>query len=491
MNLIQSLQNPKAYPHSVSKIEVIETHISWVLLTGEYAYKIKKPVQFDFLDFSTLEKRRFYCEEELRLNRRFAPNLYLQVVPITGMFEKPKMNGTGEVIEYALQMRQFPANQLLTNLVLNADIIDQLADIVAKINQDANVDISESSYGTISEIEHWFSGNFVDIRGLVKNEKFLAQLERLENWGKQELANNAKLIKERKQNGFVRECHGDLHLGNIVLFENHITPFDSIEFNPTLRWLDVINEVAFVMMDLEQLGFKSFAYRFLNRYLSHNGDYFGLGVLRYYLVYRALVRMKVALLRWQQHQNSQDFLEAENYANLAENFCTFKPPFLLITHGYSGSGKSTFSAELAEKFGIIVARSDVERKRLFSQDCYSPEHTRQTYQKLADIAQTSLNAGFPILIDATFLQLEQRNLFQQLATAQNVKFFILDFQATQAELTRRIQQRNQIGNDISEATLAVLEQQIKTAQPLTESEQPHVIQVKNITNTLQKLLHHL
>lgn len=235
MNLIQSLLKPEAYPHSVTEIELVETHISWVLLTGEYAYKIKKPIQFDFLDFSTLEKRHFYCQEELRLNRRLAPDLYLQVVPITGTVEQAQISGDGEIIEYAVQMRQFSTHQLLSEIAnqgrLDAATIDQLANIIADFHHHAEVDKSKSHYGSVAEIQHWFSGNFVHIRPLLEDNKFLQQIVRLESWGEQELSKNSALMQQRKQQGFIRECHGDLHLGNIALIDNKVTPFDGIEFN--------------------------------------------------------------------------------------------------------------------------------------------------------------------------------------------------------------------------------------------------------------------
>ncbi len=496
MNLIQSLLKPTAYPHSVATIELIETHISFVFLTGKFVYKIKKAVQFDFLDFSTLEKRRFYCEEEWRLNRRFAPELYVQVVPITGAIENAKINGGGEIIEYAVQMRQFPAHQLLSEMAnhgrLDAPLIDQLADLAADFHRDANIDISGSSYGTVAEIHRWFSGNFAEICPIIENEKFLSQLARLENWGNQELLKNTSVMQQRKSQGFIRECHGDLHLGNITLFENHVTPFDGIEFNPALRWIDVMNEIAFVVMDLQQRNLKPFATRFLNRYLSKMGDYSGLSLLRYYLVYRASVRAKIALLRWQQHQNLHDYQEAEHYANLAEEFTTPPPPVLLITHGYSGSGKSTLSRKIAENFSTIHLRSDVERQRLFStlknQDSYSAEKSQQIYQQLANFAATILDAGFSVFIDATFLKCEQRDLFQNLATKKLVKFFILDFQEAEEELSRRVIQRQQLGNDASEATLTVLQQQLQTAQPLTSSEQKQAVSVESGAENISQYL---
>lgn len=508
MSLIQSLLKPEAYSHPVAEITLIETHISWVLLTGDYAYKIKKAIQFDFLDFSTLEKRHFYCREELRLNRRLAPDLYLQVVPITGTVEQAHINGAGEIIEYAVQMRQFSGQQLLSEIAqqgkLTAATIDQLADLTADFHHGVEIDTSDDRYGSVKEVQHWFLGNFVHVKPLLlQDEKFSQQISLLEQWGEQQLAKNAALMQQRKQQGFIRECHGDLHLGNIAIFENKATPFDCIEFEPALRWIDVISEIAFVVMDLQKRGFSHFAYRFLNRYLTQTGDYQGVSLLHYYLVYRALVRTKIALLRWQQHQNPQDFQEAKAYADLAENFSQPKPPLLVITRGYSGSGKSTFGMQLAENLGFIHLRSDVERKRLLgaaqqgenrqiNQGIYSAENILFIYQKMADLAAAMLDSGFSVLIDAAFLKIEQRNLFQQLAADKHIRFLILDFYAPESELKQRIMQRLQAGNDASEATLAVLEHQLKTAQALTDAELEETIRVDSCAeDALENLLKQL
>ncbi|HEY9210098.1 MAG TPA: AAA family ATPase [Methylotenera sp.] len=514
MSLIQALLNPAAYPHTVTQIELIETHISWVLLTGQYAYKIKKNVQFDFLDFSTLDKRNFYCQEELRFNSRFAPDLYLQVVPITGTAQHPHMNGSGEAIEYAVQMQQFDGSQLLSHIAdrgeLSPAIIDQLAELTAEFHRHAASDTSNSHFGMPQETHHWFQGNFAHIRPLINNERFLQQILQLEQWGEQALLKNKRLMELRKQQGFIRECHGDLHLGNITLIDSTVTPFDGIEFNPDLHWIDVISEIAFVVMDLQHRGFNQLAHRFLNRYLSASGDYEGLALLPYYLVYRALVRCKVALLRWEQHRNPQDLEEAESYANLAENYSQPKPNQLFITHGYSGSGKSTFSAQIAESvgienLGIIHLRSDIERKRLIykteqgqsqkssgnevNQGLYTQDNVLLVYRRLAELASSLLDAGFSVLIDAAFLQSKQRELFAELAAEKQVDFVILDFCAPEQELKRRISERQQSGNDASEATLAVLEHQLKTAQVFSATELGKVIQIDTCaTNALNKLL---
>lgn len=506
MRLIQALLDPAAYPHAVSKIELIETHISWVLLTGPYAYKIKKNVQFDFLDFSTLEKRHFYCQEELRFNSRFAPNLYLAVVPITGSDAHPQISGHGVAIEYAVQMKQFDNTQLLSHIAergaLSPAIIDELAVLTAEFHCHAASDTSNSHFGTPEEIHHWFRGNFAHIRPLIHEQSFLRQIAQMEQWGEHTLSQLSQLMEQRKHQGFIRECHGDLHLGNITLIDGKVTPFDGIEFNLGLHWIDVISEIAFVVMDLQQRGFNSLAYRFLNRYLSASGDYEGLALLPYYLVYRALVRCKVALLRWEQHKNLQDLQEAESYANLAQQYSQPKPVRLYITHGYSGSGKSTISAQFAEKLGIIHLRSDVERKRLVdksqksssnevNQGLYTPENVMLVYNRLAKLASGILDAGFSVLIDAAFLQGTQRQLFAQLAKEKQLNFVILDFYAPEQELKRRVSARQQSGNDASEATLAVLEHQLKTAQPFSEDELEKVIQVDSCDqDALSRLLRH-
>ena len=506
MSLIQALLKPSAYPHTVDKIELIETHISWVLLTGQYAYKIKKNVQFDFLDFSTLEKRHFYCQEELRFNRRFAPDLYLNVVPITGTPENPQINGSETILEYAVQMRQFDNQQLLSHIAergeLNAAMIDELALLTAEFHSHAAKDTSNSHFGTPQEIHHWFAGNFSHIKPLISDPGFLQQIDRLQQWGEQQYNKNISLMEQRKRDGFVRECHGDLHLGNIALINDKVTPFDGIEFNPGLHWIDVISEIAFVIMDLQQRGFHDYAYRFLNRYLSISGDYAGLTLLPYYLAYRALVRCKVALLRWQQHAQPLDMQEAKNYANLAERFSQPETPRLFITHGYSGSGKSTLSAQFAEIVGAIVLRSDIERKRLLdisqqsstnavNQGLYQPEYVKLVYDRLVELASSILDAGFTVLIDAAFLKSEQRSMFAALAAKKQLVFTVLDFQAPEQELQRRIIARQQSGTDASEATLEVLTHQLKTAQPFSAEEIKHVVCINTCEeNTLQKLLNH-
>jgi aminoglycoside phosphotransferase family enzyme/predicted kinase len=491
----------------VNACSIVETHISWVLLSGKYAYKIKKPVNFGFLDFSTLEHRRFCCNEELRLNRRLAADLYLEVVPITGTVDHPQLGGAGVAIEYAVKMIRFPDGQLLSEYAergqLSTDQIDQLADKVADFHQTIEQTGENSPYGDSANINHWFVENFDHIEPLLIDDVQKQQLQRIRQWGDSEWRNLAGLMQLRKQQGYVRECHGDLHLGNMTLINGKVTLFDCIEFNPMLRWVDVISEAAFLFIDLLHFGYDRYAYRFLNRYLQHTGDYQGLALWRYYLVYRALVRAKVSLLRMAQHHDddavaTQARCEYAVFADLAERFTRNRQPVLIITHGYSGSGKSTIAGQLAEKIGAFQIRSDIERKRLFgypskaqtgsgiNDGLYTQETSLKTYRHLKELARAVLEAGFPAIIDAAFLKAGQRDLFRQLAADCDAPFHIIAFQASDEELCRRINQRQ---NDASEATVVVLHHQQQSAQPLSEQEQPGVITINTENgNALEALL---
>lgn len=507
--MIHALCDAGAYSHQTASIQLIETHISWVLLTGQYAYKIKKPVNFGFLDFSTLEKRQFYCHEELRLNQRLAANWYLDVVPITGEAGHPQMAGQGEAIEYAVKMRQFPSVQTLRESAGRAQLgvgeIDQITGIIADFHQVIAKTDGLSPFGGSQEIRYWFNENFDGIRHFLDDKVQLQQLETIQAWGDDEFNNKSLLMQQRQQQGFIRECHGDLHLGNMTLIDGKVILFDCIEFNPMLRWIDVMSEVAFLMVDLLRFGYADYAYRFLNRYLQETGDYQGLAVLRYYLVYRALVRAKIALLRANQNQDADVFVQIRSeyalFANLAGRFIQNNKAMLIITHGFSGSGKSTFAGQLAEKIGALQIRSDIERKRLFGYTAqantgsgvddgvYTQEASQQTYQHLAGLAKRVLDAGFSAIVDAAFLKTAQRDLFRQLASECQTPFLIIDFQASDETLCRRIGQRQQ---DVSEATVAVLQQQRQSAQALSEEERNISITVDtesgHVDNVLETLL---
>ncbi len=513
MSLIESLQHPSLFDHPVTKFKVIETHISLVLLTGQYAYKIKKPVNFGFLDFSTLEKRHFYCEEELRLNRRLAPHLYLGLVTINGSDKQPELDGQGPVIEYAVKMQQFPQtaqlNRLLAEQGLDNSIMDKLARKVADFHLSTDRVEKESNFGDLIHIQQPVLENFEHIHNSIDDQAIAPLLDKLEHWSKQQLEELADVIQQRKAQGFVRECHGDMHLRNIALWNDDIIIFDCIEFNKNFYFIDVMSEIAFLIMDLEDRQEDALAQRFLNSYLEITGDYEGLRLLRFYKVYRALVRAKVDALRTGQEipgsqeydQTFKDFLQ---YLKLAERYIYPTAPCLLINHGLSGSGKSVGARTLLEKFPAIQVRSDVERKRLFQvvkksestaaieQGIYTAEATHRTYSRLVDIARCLLTAGYSVVIDAANLLSQQRQQFIDLAKSMHTPYFILDFQASIETLRERVKKRAQQGGDISDATLEILQHQIATYEPLSPDEKPFSIKIdtgKNID--VDKIVNHI
>ena len=497
--LIQSLQSAAVFDHPADSIEVLETHISWVILAGNFAYKFKKAVNFGFLDFSTLQKRHFYCQEELRLNRRFAPQLYLDVVSITGSVTQPVINGEGEPLEFAVKMRRFSQDCLLGGLAAEHRLlpghVDEIAALLAGIHDTIDRAREDTDFGRAEGIHHWVLDNFTQIRAALQPEAVHPELDRLENWCQQEFSAVRAQLELRRKNGFVRECHGDLHLGNLALIDGRITPFDCIEFNPQLRWIDVMSEAAFLMMDLLDRGYAGLAYRFLNGYLQRTGDYAGLRILRYYLVYRALVRAKVAALRLvQSATGSEGRAEArrdfDGYISLAVNRAVAPAPCMLIMHGVSGSGKSWYASQLAEKLGAIQLRSDIERKRLYGYRAdastgsdvqagiYSQAASARTYAQLATLASSVVAGGLTVIVDAAFLKLDERQRFQQLAQSCDVPFAILHVEADEPTLVARIARRSQLGNDPSEAGIDVLKSQLVTQEPLAASELADVLYIQ-------------
>ncbi len=499
--LIKGLLNPHIYNHDTDCIRLIETHCAWVVLTGQYAYKIKKPVNFGFLDFSTLEKRHFYCAEEVRLNRRFAPDIYLEVVTITGTPACPHLGGDEEILDYAVRMRQFPDNGLLSQLAsrqaLETAHIDQLVHTVSNFHRHADRASSSDIFGDPAHTHHWVQENFRHVQSLLASTDKTDVVEQLRQWSENEYGHLSSLLQARKDTGAIRECHGDLHLGNITLINGCVTLFDCIEFNPELRWIDVFSEIAFVLMDLDERGLAHFANRFLNGYLQETGDYTGLGVLPYYQVYRAMVRAKVAILRRQQtQQGSTDHAQADaeyrQYLQLALRYTTRPQAVMVIMRGLSGSGKSTVARDLCEHTGMIQLRSDVERKRmagLAATDAshsgtdaglYTADRTAGTYEHLCTLAKSVLDSGYSAVIDATFLKREHRDRFRAQAAATGTPFLIIECIAEAEELERRILSRQTSQRDASEATLDVLHAQQMADEPLTDDEQPFLLRADTL-----------
>jgi len=487
--LIAALGDPHCYPHSVARVRLIETHISWVLLAGRYAYKIKKPVNLEFLDFSTLAQRKHFCEEEVRLNRRLAPGLYLGTVPVGGDFDHPKIDSQ-PVIEYAVKMRRFSARCLMDRQLARGGIttkhIDTLAATLAQFHA-ALPAADDPLLGGFGAVRTAVMQNFEQLQAY-------AGVAELKVATEAELAACAPVFERRRVAGCVRECHGDLHLGNIALIDNVPVPFDGIEFNPALRWIDVMDEIAFPVMDLMHRGRADFAWRLLNGYLEITGDYGGMAVLRLYLAYRATVRAKVDIIRANQSglpARAKNILRraGQSYLDFALG-CFAKPqPALIITHGLPGSGKSTFAQAALEHLGAIRIRSDVERKRLFGLGAlddsrqvlgtgvlYTSEATVHTYARLAELAARLLANGCRVIVDAAFLRRDEREIFRQLAARMHLTFIIANMTADMGVLRERVRLRQERGQDASEADVAVLEKLAQSRDPLGPEEQVMVLE---------------
>jgi len=499
----------RSWPRQVTGApnRVVETHISYVVLVGRYAYKIKKAVNLGFLDFSSLEKRRQCCEEEIRLNRRLAPEIYLDVVALTGTPSTPRIGGDGNAIEYAVRMRRFPQSGLLDRRlarnVVGSEVIDALADRVAAFHEQAARCPRRAGYGSPDIVREAMAENFRQLRRCSPGGAHAGLLDELERWSDAAGEGLASMMDDRRSAGWVRECHGDLHLGNIVLVRGSPLIFDCIEFNENLRWIDVVNEIAFMVMDLEERGRPDHAYRFLNRYLEGTGDYAGLPLLGYYKVYRALVRAKVAAIRGGQEDQAacrREMTVCGQYLEYARRSMLLPKRSLVLLHGMSGSGKSRVSQIMLEARGAVRLRSDVERKRLvglrpgaisrspINGGIYGEEMTAATYSRLVELARQVLAAGYPVVVDAASLKAWQRSIFRTLARELAVPFLVVACRAPEDVLRQRVVARERTGNDPSEGDLAVLEHQIRTLEPIAGAELGRCLVVDTVTSTVDGVL---
>ena len=491
--LIEMLRSPSCYPHAVGPIEVIETHISYVLLAGRFAYKIRKPVQLGFLDFSTLERRHVDCVDEVRLNRRTAAQIYLEVVAI-GMRPGGVRIGAGQPVEYAVKMRRFPQEALFDHIAragaLEERHVDALAQCVARLHARAPRTSMSDAYGSAELVTAQAMENFGEIESLDRSPATREILEPLRCWTQVQGESLYPVFAMRKAAGFVRECHGDSHLRNVALLDGEPVLFDCVEFGARFRWIDVMSDVAFTVMDLERHGLGRLASRFLNRYLEETGDYGGLEVLRFHAVYRAMVRAKIACIR-----GHQDGIGASDRAaarrdfdaclRLAERLSRRAAPALVAMCGLPASGKTTASQRLVEALGAVRLRSDVERKRLHGLDArarthaapgegiYTREGSERTYALLLELARGVLAAGYSVVVDASFLDRMQREAVREVAREAGAAFEVMTCAAPEQILRKRIAARERQANDASEAAESVFERLMTAREALGDDELAH------------------
>lgn len=503
---VRDLLRAEAYPHEVAGLRLVETHISWVLLTGPYAYKIKQPVRFDFLDASSAGRREQLCHEEIRLNRRFAPELYLDVVPILSRDGHLWIGGAGPVCDHAVRMRQFDPAQQLDQRIQSGSVtaadLRSFASELARLHAAAPAAGSEGVYGSAETLRRHIMDNLPPLRTRLQAPQQRQRLERLQGWLDNALAELRHMLGLRLAAGRVRECHGDLHAGNIVCWRGRWLPFDCIEFDAQLRWIDVMNDVAFLYMDLCRLGRRDLACAFLSRYLEESGDYDGVRLLRLYAVYRALVRAKVEALGPPVAADVDAGRERRLAGWLATALRLTQPRelALVIMHGVTGSGKSLLSEALVPVLGAVRIRSDLERKRLegvpaamqrsqqVDSGSYSPAMTGRTYERLLANAAAVLEGGLPVIIDATFLERRWRDAAGALARRLSATLLIVDCRADQATLRLRLRQRRERGMDASEATPAVLESQLAAFRALDDDERPCSLELDTCASTVEAML---
>lgn len=494
-SLIEGLLRDRAWPHPVAGLDTIETHISWIILTGDYAYKIKRPLKLGFLDFSTLELRRTWCEEELRLNRRWAPGLYVDVVPISGTPEHPVIAGDGPPFEYAVRMRQFPQSALLSaeldRGVLDTGDMRELAEMIADRHGSAPAN-AEVRFGGLDAIRKPMLENFLYLEPWLDAE----ELDLFRTWTDAELNRHSDVIEQRRGDGFVRRCHGDLHLRNLVHLDDGIVAFDCIEFSEELRTLDVISDLTFLSMDLVASGRDDLAWTLLNRYLEVTGDYPGMQLYGLYHVYHCMIRAKVAAIlageRDDPRDRDADLETMLHYCDVARDWIERPRPGLVLMHGLSGSGKTWVSSRLSAGLGAVRIRSDVERKRLFGLDehastdsppgegLYDAAASERTYARLDALAASLLTAGHRVLLDATYSRHSERALSRSIAEAQAVPSVQVVVEAGDALLAERIAARETRRADASEADEAVLEWQRARLEPVDDEREAPVVRFENV-----------
>lgn len=489
--LIASLLKPGAYPHPVASLELLETHISWVILTGTYAYKIKKSVKLDFLDFSTLERRRHFCEEELRLNRRMAPQLYLDVVPICGSEKVPRVGGAGRAIEYAVKMHQFRQSAQLDKQLdagfLNENDMRDLAATIATYHRDAAVLDFSSDQDAMRQVRAPQLENFP----LINSVTDMNTTHRVQEWTAQSLRDLEHTLIDRHKNGNVRECHGDLHLKNLVRLSSGIVAFDCVEFSAALRNIDVISDLAFLAMDLVACARQDLAGILVNRYLECTGDYSGMSVFGLYFVYHCMIRAKIAAVRSAERRDEEgrleDIAELKRYLAVAVRWIKRPAPIVVGMRGFSGSGKTWLSSQLLSELPVVRVRSDIERKRYLGlaesassasqpgRGAYTARARADVYAVVMEIADGLIEAGFNVIADASFLMRKDRELLEALADRKDAALVWVDVSADNDEMVRRLRHRAATRDDASEADTGVLDYQHEHVEPLSAAELKHTV----------------
>ncbi|MGG6298351.1 AAA family ATPase [Leptolyngbya sp. AN02str] len=527
--LIQQMTNPDFYPHPVyasphtledsanreypeefyplprDPVQLIQTHVSYVFLTGEFAYKLKKPVNFGFLDYTTLEQRLHFCQEELRLNQRAAADLYLEVVPISQMEDSEtgeprfQLGDAGTIVDYAVKMRQFPQDTLLTDLYeqgkVTEELVQELARVIAKFHQVTDTDDRIRNFGRVEQVRQAFDENFAQTQHYIGGPQTQQQFDETQAYCDRFFDEQQDLFQQRMEQDRIRECHGDLHLRNIAYWNDKLWLFDCIEFNEPFRFVDVMYDVAYLVMDFDIRQRQDLTALFLNTYTEETGDWDGLQVLPIYVNRQTYVRAKVtSFLLDDPNVSASDKQAAQetaaSYYRMAWEYTQPKAGKLMIMAGLSGAGKSTIARKLAKKLGAIHIRSDAVRKHLGGvplyerggDELYTPAMTQKTYGRLLELGTRLAANGYTVILDAKYNRQALRAEAIAQAQAHNISLQFIHCTAPAEELQRRVQQRT---GDIADADLAVLLQQ--TFEPFTDAEVPYMLRIDTSQNVDHQL----
>ena len=489
---IQSLLQPAAYPDPAADVRLIQTHVSWIFLAGNYAYKIKKPVNFGFLDFSTLDRRRFYCQEELRLNRHLCPEIYLDVIKVRETPDGAAFHGEGPTLDYAVKMLRLPAERMADRLLTDGELteadVQRIAATVAAFHHQALTGGEIDRYGSLETIRSNWEENFrqaEEFTGITITSRELALIR---EWTEEFMTANSELFSRRVADGFIRECDGDLHLENICLTKR-VCIFDCIEFNSRFRYSDTAADIAFLLMDLEFHGRRDLARIFLEEYIAASKDPGVSDLVDFYSVYRAFVRGKVESFRLKDSgipaaEKEAAKEKAMSYFRLARGYVLRGrlAPALVVICGLSGSGKSTLAGVLAKELGLELLSSDRIRKELakiplqrhaldeYGSGLYAPAASEATYRELTARADRALAAGQGVIVDATCQKRRVRESLQVVAARHGVPRYLFVAEAPEEVIRSRLAERERQGTDISDGRWEIYLRQKEAFKPILADE---------------------
>lgn len=492
-SVLKSLLKPNAYPEPTTKVKLIQTHVSWIFLTDMHAYKIKKPVDFGFLNFSTIDRRRFYCNEEVKYNRRLCPDIYEGVVELRETSDGAAFLGDGPILDYAVKMKRLPAERMLDQLVLKNEIsatdMSEVARVIAEFHRKTPTSPTIAEYGGIDRIMFNWQENFEQTVPFESTTLPVAEREYIRKWVNNFAAENVELFNKRVSGGFIRECDGDIHLENICLSNETVYIFDCIEFNERFRCCDTAADIAFLLMDLDFHGRHDLADTALHAYLNFSGDHDILPLMDFYKTYRAFVRGKVESFRLndsgiEQVERTRIIARAASYFGLARGYIQRRSlqPTLFITCGLMGSGKSTLAAQLSLELGITLYNSDVVRKSMagldpetpvevpFGEGLYAPEINETTYKELLILAEAELASGRSVILDASFMRKKDRLQCSLCAARYGASFIILYLSYKEAENRRRLMERSTGSRSVSDGRTDLLIHQRKEFEPPEDHE---------------------